>query len=129
MNRREYISIGGAGAIAASAGCLDTVQGWADDLDDGSAGTVRRAEADTFETEAEEGDDVNVDIEVHEQGSGRAEAEIRDPDGDVLESERFGFSRQRRTITVTAPRDGTYSVTVDPGRDRDAELRVSIFTS
>ena len=134
MNRRTYTAACLAGVVGATAGCLDDARDALaqveETLDDDASGVVRRAQAETFEVDAQEGDEVTAEIRIEEAGSGRGEVTVRDPDGTELENDRFSFTGfDRETVRVVAPQDGTYSVHVDPGRDRDTELRVSLWVN
>ena len=130
MNRRQYAAGCAAGIAVATAGCVDTVRGWIDSIESGVGGRVENGQSETFEIEAEADELITVDVTIEVDGSIRNSGRmaIYDPAGELLESEEISYSGFNRQLAeATAPETGTYEIVVAPG-DRDAELRVSVWT-
>lgn len=131
MNRRQYAAGCAVVTVVASAGCIDTVRDWIDSIESGEGGRVRNAETETFEIEAEAGELITVDVDIERDGSRQhsGRVAIYDAAGNLLESEEISYTGlSRQSAEATAPEDGTYEIEVSPGSDRDAELRVSVWT-
>ena len=131
MNRRQYAAGCAVGVAVASAGCIDTVREWIDSIESGVGGRVRNAESETFEIEVEADELITVDVDIDVEGSrgNSGRMAIYDPAGELLESDEISYSGlSRQSVEAIAPEGGTYEIVVAPGSDRDAELRVSVWT-
>lgn len=130
MKRRQYVGLVAAGAVGASAGCMETLEGVVETLDDmaeepDASGEVYRS-AESFHVEAEAGNDIHVNIHVRDEGSrGRGRITVYDPDGE--RAHRTTFRTTTSPWEVFAVRqDGQHRIVVDPQGDRQMRLRVSI---
>jgi len=125
MNRRAYLSSAIAGIGATTAGCIGTLEDVSDSLgfEEADVSSTVEGQPDSFEFEAESGDNIVITVRVDEEGAGTSgDVEMTDPDGTTVIDENVSSSVD--TIEEhTAQRTGTYEVTVDPNNDR---LRLSV---
>lgn len=130
MNRRQYVGLVVAGTTGAIAGCMETVEGVVEALDDmaeepDASGSVNGS-PESFTVEAEAGNDIHVNIHVRDEGGGgRGQITMYGPDGD--RAERASFSTTVSPWEVfTVREDGQYRIEVSPQGDRRMRLRVSV---
>lgn len=129
VDRRQFISVVGTTGLGAGAVyfAYQLDQGNVELPGETAAVSAKVDEsAESFEFEAERGDDIHISIEEEEESDRRrGELTLRDPDGaEVVESRlsSSGTTMERHT----AEREGTYSLTVAP---RGARVRVSVSVS
>lgn len=134
MKRRQYVGLVAAGAIGASAGCMETLEDVVETVDDmaeepDASGEVHGSSK-SFSVDAEEGHTINVRTTVRNEGSGgRFGIAVYDPNGDQIDSTRVRTNTDSNWETFTAPQTGTHRVSVGTGNDRRMRIRVSISTS
>lgn len=123
MKRRTYLSYTIAGIATATAGCTDALDSLG--LEEAEVSSTVHRQTESFQFEADSGDDIVVTAEVEESGAGTSgNLEMTDPDGaSIVET---GLSSTIDTIEEhTAQQTGTYQVTIDPNNDR-VGIRVTV---
>lgn len=87
MNRRQFIAGCGIAAVTATAGCVDSIPGFGDDIDTSSPEAVVESFIDLQERMYEEPDDTEEDIDaiLHSEAP-QQEEEIGDLDDDFFEN-------------------------------------------
>lgn len=130
MKRRQYVGLVAAGAVGASAGCMETLEGVVETLDDiveepDASGQVSGSQ-ESFTVDAEPGNNIHVNINVRDEGGGgRGEVRLYGPGGDQIDSDRFSTTMSPWEV-YTVDEAGSYRIEVDPRGDRRMRLSVSI---
>lgn len=126
--RRRCLAGLAAGAITATAGCAEFAEEFfgTGALGGGEAahGTVYGT-PETFEFEAEAGEDVHITIQIGNEGVGSGEITLSGPSETLISARSISLSSETRT-SATAETDGSHELTVDPG---NAQLSVSVNVS
>lgn len=126
--RRRWIAGLTAGAITATAGCSEFAEEFfgSGALGGGEAahGTVYGT-TETFEFDAEAGEEINITIQIGNEGTGSGEITLSGPGGTLISARNISLSSDTRT-SATAEEGGTHELTVDP---QNAQLSVSVNVS